>query len=180
MVPLTIYEASITERGRRSQLTELVKGSFGWEIGYLGMWFGKWAIATLLTSVNVFDDAAAGIEMRSSMVGGYGESINPGGIFVRNIGGFILNPLSVFLIIYTIYCLRKDYKLKDGSVFQHINADICFVIIFLTPFIWYCVASNHAYTHVTTECKTLMISCLTFLYLITPDKTCGQHRCRSL
>ena len=55
MVPLTIYEASITERGRRSQLTELVKGSFGWGIGYLGMWFGKWAIATLLTSVNVFD-----------------------------------------------------------------------------------------------------------------------------
>ena len=132
MVPMTIYQASIQKYDRRTKFARLAEGSFQWALGYLGMWFGKWAIATLLTSVNVFDDAAAGIEMRSSMSGGNGEHINIGGILVRNIGGF--------------------------------------VIIFFTPFAWYCIASNHAYTHVTTECKTLMISCLVLLYLLEPKR----------
>ena len=175
MIPLAIYEASIRKHNGHAQLIELVKASFGWGLGYLGMWFGKWAIASLLTSVNVFEDAAAGIEMRSSMVGGYGESINFGGILVRNIGGFILNPLTILLIFYVTYCIQKDCKLYGKTVFHRLKADLCFVIIFLSPFVWYYIASNHAYTHVTTECKTLMISCLAFLYMIAPEKPAGDH-----
>lgn len=61
---VALLAVSRLQGGRAVRL--MIAASVAWGFGYFGMWVLKWVLATVLTSVNAFADAASQVEQRSA------------------------------------------------------------------------------------------------------------------
>lgn len=155
-VPLIFFICLNKETRIVKNIVNIIVYSCSWGIGYIGMWAGKWLVATALTQENIIVDAFKAIGTRSSMSDSAGVGISFFEVLYRNIGAFIENPLMLGVLLYILVCLAVVIKKKLHKEF--FECVIVFGVVGLFPFVWYFYTSNHSYIHFWFTYKDLIIT----------------------
>ena len=182
-VPLILFlsmdadcKAGIIERGR-----QIVALSASWIVGYVGMWFGKWAMATLFTEENILQNAWEKLVFRSSHEYGDAQFSLRGTIAVNL--SFMSNGIFVILfagavLLFFICCMRYHVRVN-------IPVLLSIGIVSLYPFVWYFFTMNHSNLHAVYTWRELVISvygAMSILYVnVTnvPRKECMRKSGRA-
>ena len=133
---------------------------FAWGFGYIGMWAGKWILASLLTGQNVMLDAFnAGIYRTFSDLNENegAHSFTLPEVFWRSFEGLTRGPLTIILIILVIYLLYR-LIIKKEKVYASKSLKVAFVMVVLLPFLWIAVFQNHSYVHDFMAYRNLSVS----------------------
>lgn len=127
-----------------------------WAIGYLGMWGGKWIVATILTNENVLGEAFESVTYRTT--GGEGTAIMS---VVRNVGAFIINPITIMTISAFIVLIYKEVKMNRYIIKLDSREKILGLVAFI-PIVWDALIVNHSYIHFWFTFRSLIISVLSW------------------
>ena len=182
MVPLgiglVIYFALNKEELLKSSgkklLFKLLDKCFSWSFGYVGMWSGKIALATLLTNFNVFQNAIDELIIRTSHHEGHGfegQSITVLETIIKNIRSFGAGPLKIFFIISFIYLIYLIVIKHKKFIFNKLT----FIALAFTtslPLMWYAAACNHSFVHnhfAYRELSVLAFSIFAFIIESVPE-----------
>lgn len=130
-------------------LMKLSSYLFAWGFGYVGMWAGKWILATILTGENVILSAIGKAIYRTSTT----LSAAEGGttftfldVLARNFSALMRGPLPIILALLVIYLLYLLIR-RQKKFFVTKSMALTFSFIILLPLIWYAVLKNHSYVH---------------------------------
>ena len=142
----------------RIALLNLCKLGVCWIIGYLGMWFGKWVLGTLLTGENFFAEAMSSISFRT-----VGVSAEITAVFTINEvvstnyllffkTPFLISTLDFWIAMITLLVMEIKQKLTKPNTLSKILKNmtyvaIPFILIALLPLAWYLVTTNHSGIH---------------------------------
>lgn len=129
-----------------------------WVFGYLGLWVSKWALASFMLGINVFEMGITQVLFRVNVDGvishGFTEPINTsGGVainFVSSIGKNIVamfpgKSLIVALGFALIAAVVSIASLLNGKSKWYIVAALA--VCALLPYLWYAVVANHSMIH---------------------------------
>ena len=127
-----------------------VKSSVCWIFGYLGMWSGKWIVASLLTGEDVIANALHAVTFRTGTSSGIeGWDFSWGGLFRSNFGwlvganAILFKMFMIILIVGVLFLLiTKKVKLNIDLPFVALLVLFCFI-----PIARYIVFSNHSFMH---------------------------------
>jgi len=146
----------------KNVLTRAAVLSASWMTGYVGMWAGKWIIASLLTGQNVIKNALHSVAVRSSTTVTGAASVRDISIFspvINTIRTCTDGPIRVAFIaalialIYIMVTRRKQMR----PIRKNTKWILCFCAAL--PFAWYMfVAPNHSYVHAWFTYRILGIS----------------------
>lgn len=155
-VPFTFLVCMNKENKLKEDILRFIKCGMFWCIGYVGMWAGKWIIATLLTGENIIANATGAILNRTSS--NPSENIHYSILHVWNvnISAFIRNPVTVLAVIFILYYGYRIIKEHRGEIF--LNCCIEFAGICLLPLCWYIFTRNHSVPHYWFTYKVLIIT----------------------
>ena len=136
----------------KDKIINIIKYGLLWSIGYLGMWFSKWVLASIILHHNVIEDAVNVIFFRTS-----DAKYSRFGAIAQNV--LIYKQRAYFVIIlgillYYFVRLIKNRKYLNKKKFINI---IPLILISLIPFAWYFVMSNHSYIHYWMTYRELLI-----------------------
>lgn len=152
-VPIVFYyllekeDVSLKDRFKKIILYGIL-----WCIGYLGMWFSKWVIASIVFQENCIKQAINIIFFRSSA-----EEFSRLSVITTNLGIYKhYTYLIVFLCAILYYGIRL-YKNKENISKERMLLSIPLLLICLIPFAWYLVVSNHSYIHYWMTYRELII-----------------------
>ncbi|MCR4762129.1 MAG: hypothetical protein K5696_01225 [Lachnospiraceae bacterium] len=126
--------------------------SFFWLLGYAGMWAEKWILSTILTDQNVIADAISTIRFRSSRTA-YDQRISYWEVIEKNLnvlGNIPLVLFSAFVIVGFVIIFIRYYKKQIRK-----NELLTFLLLTVSPFIWYFVLQNHSAIHYWFTYRTL-------------------------
>lgn len=135
---------------------------FYWGMGYIGMWTGKWILATVFTRKNIIRDAILSVLYRSSLNvsdSGTTERISVGKVISLNVEALFSKGYTLLWIICIIICIfylcKRRVKISDcfGNLF-------IYIFISLLPFLWYIVIPNHSYVHYWMTYRELGVTVL--------------------
>ena len=152
-VPLIFYV--ILENDNQSLkeiIINIIVFSALWGIGYVGMWLSKWIIASILLNKNVVLDAVNQLLFRTSSLEFTRMDAVLANVSVYSFGFYLLIP--GLTAIYYIIRLIRSYK---GITIDKLKSIIPFVLVGLTPFLWYFIISNHSYIHFWFTYRELII-----------------------
>ena len=158
-IPLVGVFACREQTSLKEDLKCLVKLGVVFGIGYGGMWAGKWLLTYLLCDPWVFGSVAGSIDFRTSRSGKEGEAISVLGMYVRNLGGFFLNPGVVAALLYAAGLLAVKAKKHTLRLYKPLPLLACALI----PFAWFFVTANHAYIHCYFTCRAFLVTALAVL-----------------
>lgn len=136
-----------------------------WSIGYIGMWFGKWLIASIFLNENIILEAYDEILLRTGNI--YkGLNINNFDVISLNFDIFI-NKLTLILfgynVIFIIYkFIKNKLKLTKINMFEI----LIYIIIAILPFIWYILTKNHSYEHAFFTYRILSITYFSIIIIL--------------
>ena len=149
----------------------VVMNSILWGVGYLGFWFEKWVLGSLLTEENLFADALDSIIERTGRCVdeqpiGYVETV------LENISVLCKYPyvLAVLGGIVLIFVGMRKSRLK---VPKELTAAYLLTAVF--PLIWYAAAMNHSYVHAFMTYRDLGISIFAGLCMIISWKEMNSN-----
>ena len=163
-IPLILY-LCLYKRGFKEDIRCVVKNSLLWLIGYAGMLFSKWGLATLLTDYNVIQDGLENVLRRT-----YGITENGGVLSDVTVSRSILSnvavvwnrntmivlgvALALILIsyVFSLYVLKIKYRPK-------INLRALVLLgVGVMPFVWYSVLVQHSIVHPHWTYKILTVT----------------------
>ena len=105
------------------------------------MWFGKWAISSILLHENIIANAISEFTVHTGQTVIEGKAITKFGAFFRNLRVLLKWPYFIILGGYALYSLLKI----DWRKAVHASANIIPVLcVSLVPFAWIFVTSSHA------------------------------------
>lgn len=116
----------------------------GWIVGYLGMWFGKWAYAGIVLGPQmVYDDVTDTIGRR---LDGDTEFSDPGfgNAISDNLDAFRDRPFAALVVLATVLIVAAGAARRSPSESM---ARGVIAATALVPFTWFEVASNHSQIH---------------------------------
>ena len=131
----------------------ILKNIFIWFIGYGGMWFMKWVLASFVLKQNMFIDAYKAIIFRTSDVTN-DMKVTLYDTILDNLD-YINNKITFLLLILTIIT-NFIYGFKNKGFRFNVTKALNMIIIILLPLIWYFVLRQHSFTHSFLEFRTLM------------------------
>lgn len=139
----------------KKNIYEIAFFSCSWLYGYIGMWAGKWIMASIFTSDNVLRDAFDNILFRlNGDVGG--ESVSWSEVIAVNIDVIINKPIFILCVVSFImlmlYALLKKCHLRFDYKLLIPLSCIC-----LYPFFWYSTVKNHSINHYPYAYRNLAI-----------------------
>lgn len=143
-VPICYYFCMNPNNNLLKDIKHLTEYGISWIIGYGGMWFGKWAVASMLTKQNVILDALGAMQERTSMTSGWGEKVNIIEMISYNAKAFLHNPVIAFVILF---CIVTIVRIIKHHWLNHMKSHLIFLIIASLPIIWYIATPNHSMTH---------------------------------
>jgi hypothetical protein len=121
-----------------------VLAGVAWFIGYLGMWFGKWAYAGVVLGPRmVYDDVTATIDRRLDGETAWSEP-GLGNAIGDNVDAFRDRPFAATLVVATIVIVGVGL-VRRSIAETGVRAVVASTA--LVPFIWFEVASNHSQIH---------------------------------
>lgn len=163
-VPAGLYFAIRSQEQERyfTEIRDLMGVSCFWGIGYLGMWAGKWLMATLITGNNVFLNAYQQIRFRSSTnQDGYVFTIEE--MLSKNWKTYFASPV---VTILWLSCLVLFILLVNRYGTQLLRKCVPLFLVILMPFVWYIVVSNHSFIHYFFTYRNCAISIFAFLCIV--------------
>lgn len=171
-IPAVFYLCMNEERRIRDNIYNIITLLFYWGVGYIGMWAGKWIVASLLTEQNVIHDALYSLTIRSSLKDSYGAGFSLFEVLFRNIGIYMLNPISIAMIIFVIVFGIKIHKEQTGKKFLKYLKE--FLLLLVLPFIWYLVVSNHSYIHCWFTYRDIVIFTFAGMCVLVKARECSS------
>ena len=126
---------------------EIINNSFAWAFGYIGMWTGKWIIATIFTDDNVIKEGILTVLYRMSEEAsdtGTLEYFNTIDVLRRNFGVYAKIPYFVVLTAFLTFILVRAIRIRFNSKRTNL---LPFVLIAIMPIAWYIAIGNHSYIH---------------------------------
>jgi len=137
-----------------------------WSMGYVGMWAGKWILASLLTDSNVIKEALGKIAERTNALAGV-DMIKVSAL--RSIASNLCNYVNIVYIliiaIILLWVLSVSIKNRDNFRSTLKNNWILLVIGFI-PVVWYATFRNHSYEHSSFTFRSLQITALAWLVFV--------------
>lgn len=156
-IPLAYWISStnIGVKSNKQIVQDICLYSIIWGFGYIGMWFGKWVLATLLTDVNIIKDAYMEIIYRtSSQMGDTPISYRK---VLSNNFKYCWGNILLLLVLFGGYVSYKKHKDKELLKFDVNKKHWPLLIIAIIPFIWYFLVQNHSYIHAWFTYRELAI-----------------------
>lgn len=158
-IPAVLYFSLRKSRGWKEDLADLIRIGFSWGFGYAGMWSGKWVVSGIITGKSQFAGILTKLQERT--VGTvYGEDVTLMKTWTETWTYFWRTPVTIAVIavlaVLVVLVLRKLAKrqLPAAALVQALP----FLLLILSPFVWYAVAQNHSYMHALLFThKTLLI-----------------------
>lgn len=179
-IPMLFIMVIRNKEGRLNTLKDalvfLGKMSLLWGIGYIGMWFAKWCLASIVLGINAFDYVTnqaiyrIGIKSLShekKSVFNNITSINRSNVILKNIQG--LYPIANFkrytnniLISTLVVFLIIEFIIVDRKKIKNMWFSIILFIIGIMPYIRYELLLQHSYAHrfFTFRNQIITIICL--------------------
>ena len=156
----------LTEYPLIVRIKQIITASTYWAIGYLGMWSGKWVIASLLTNDNVIKEAFNQTIFRMNGDVPWFKSYTYFDVLYTNLREFIHPGIYVLLIIvvmlYIFAIFSKKYYIKFNF-----NKDIALLIVALFPFLWFLISQNHSIWHPWMAHKNLIVTFIVLIYIMS-------------
>jgi hypothetical protein len=163
-VPLVLFVC--LQRGKTwyEKMKSVVLCSFGWGLGYGGMWIGKWVLGSIILQKNLFAEALTQVQLRSSsdVSGNTVGRIYP---ILRNLYyGFYGNEwlaavLALCLVVVMICVIRKKDKQLLLNLFP-------LLLVAAIPICWYMALSNHTSIHTFFTYRTLGVSVFAVMAMV--------------
>lgn len=154
----------INKSNTKHKIINIVISAIAWSIGYVGMWGGKWILASILTNENVILDAVNNILFRTGGEGyTYLETLAINLESVIDVPMLLLYVVSVFFIISCLTLEKKTFSINKKT-FGNL---LPYILIGLAPFAWYFVIRNHSYIHPWFEYRELAITYYSLLIAIS-------------
>ena len=151
---------------RKEEWKTLFRLSLAFALGYAGMWAGKWVLTYLLCGPEIFASVKETIAFRTSHSGKEGESISLISMYIRNLGGFALNPGVAAALLYFAGLLILKIKKGQRAFYCPLALGLCA----LMPFVWFLVTANHAYIHSYYTCRSFLVTGLALLTMVQNAK----------
>ena len=139
LVLILEYKISLPSWTSTIRQTLILGICFG--LGYVSMWFGKWAISSILLHENIIANAISEFTVHTGQTVIEGEAITKFGAIFRNLRVLLKWPYFIILGGYALYSLLKIDWRKAVHAFANI---IPFLCVSLVPFAWIFVTSSHA------------------------------------
>ena len=123
-----------------------------WGLGYAGMWFGKWLLASLLTDENVIMNALGQALFRVNGVVPWKPdqpvtflSALQGNLHILDFMAMycVMGLLALFILAGAV----KNRSALGGQLHQHAGAIAGLFLTSLLTFVWYAVLKNHSFIH---------------------------------
>ena len=135
----------------KENVTKILLFASIWAFGYVGMWVSKWIIASFVLNHDVISNGLSVIAVRSSV-----EGVSRFDALFKNILIYDGYYNVVFGLI-SIYYIVRLLKMKEEKTVSKLKEIIPFLLIGITPFLWYIFASNHSYIHFWMTYRILFI-----------------------
>lgn len=138
----------------KDNLVEIIKLAVLWGLGFALTFLAKWALASLILGIDVFADAYDSSVYRLGV-----EDFTRWDAVHRNFN--MLNLPMICIGIASVVVLQLTRKRQ----FNYKKA-LVYIVIGLSPYIWYFILSNHSYYHFwfTYRIQAIAVVCL-FLFL---------------
>ena len=153
-IPIIFY-LLLNKKTIKKQILDIIKYGLIWCTGYIGMWFSKWVIASIILNENVISSSLGAVFWRSSADEFTRLDAIKNNIMVYREEGYFYIFLSII-----IYYIIKIFKNRNNIKKNNLIKIIPFVLIAIIPFAWYFVISNHSYIHYWMTYRELLIFCL--------------------
>lgn len=147
-IPL-IFLLSLYPSDNKDEFKKFIKTGIAWCSGYIGMWFGKWILGTVLTDENIIKQAFEQINLRTR---GNFEEYSYLDVLKLN-----CNLRKDILIVSVIFALCCIVYLIIKKIPANLKSILSFVAISVIPFAWYFLAANHSYIHYWFTYRNLSI-----------------------
>lgn len=138
---------------------KLLLKTFLWGVGYLGMWLGKWFLASIVLKENIVKEAILQILFRvSNDVSDIGiiENVNCYDALARNLSVLTEPGIVVINFILIVAVLVRGVKHTNEKVTGKILLSL--FLIGCLPFLWITIVVNHSYVHYWMVYRILGIS----------------------
>ena len=176
-IPLIIILVLRKERNRldnsKATFIFFIKAVVLWFIGYCGMWFAKWILASIILKINAFDYVKDNFLLRiNGLQGASSHKYLYGHVIERN---FYAIPVLYYIntkfykwyvktsviIIITFLLLFINWK-------ELVKKRIIWILglIGITPYIRYLVLANHSYRHAMFTFREQILTIIVALYII--------------
>ena len=177
-VPAVIYLLLTATDGLMPRLIRLARNGLLWCVGYGGMWILKWVLGSLVTGINLFDNATTIFKQRTAAESADGlEHFGIYYVLRANYVTFLKTPATLIMIIFIIYLVCRvllAIRAKRVSFRNVILRAIPFMLLALAPAVWYVFARNHSAIHYWFTNKACIVTALAgmcgLLYAINADK----------
>jgi len=137
----------------------------GWGIGYIGMWFCKWMLASIFTPLNVLADGFSQVFYRF-----WGDGAQEIGAHIKfsplmamklNLLNFSSEAFLLIVLLYGGLCYLMKRSIQNKNC-EYKKRFYILAVGFL-PFIWYGLVVNHSIIHAWMTYKNLSVTVFAFL-----------------
>lgn len=154
-LPLTAVLITQKDTTIKNDIGTILKLCLCWGIGYIGMWSGKWIVASLVLDDNIILDAVREITLRS----GSGEiSISAVDAIYNNISIFGKKTTLTILIMISIWIFNAVIKyFRHGNCVEFLKKMTPYLIIAILPFAWFVILKEHSEAHYWMTWRILLV-----------------------
>ena len=152
-IPLIVY-MYITNH--KNKVKTISFASICWGSGYLGLWCLKWGLSSVILQENVFSNAIAQLQLRSSSFinAEATEKILYIDVLVKNFSVF---GKKVFILLFIVIAFWLLYKYISSGKKLVLKRMLPYILISFYPFLWYLFTKNHSYEHYWMTWRELLI-----------------------
>lgn len=133
-----------------------------WAVGYIGMWFEKWVIGSLLSNENVIKDGLQNVITRTGSVATVDSPLPSrfeAVLYIVRVSTFKWTYLILFITLLCFILVIKKRKQRSSTIATHnITLFMILLIIGFFPLFWYFIAANHSYIHIRLVCRALGVT----------------------
>jgi len=152
-LPLLVYLSLAEEDTFKNRFLTLILFGFLWAIGYFFTWASKWGLATLLTDINVFENAFNQF-IRWSDNENYSR-------FHAIIVNFNLLPIVVINLIFILLLPLVILFFNKKAI----KTNLLLLIVAALPYLWYIVIAKPCWWHWWFAYRTQAISIIAVLFI---------------
>lgn len=156
-------------------LLRVFRYGIDWSIGYVGLWASKWIVASLIMHQNLIEESLQQVAFRASSTSEMGDFKIT---FFQAIGSNVCNYVNlvyIIVILVGLISVCRKIRPKQYSLPEVLKQYGIYLLIAMTPFVWYGVFKNHSYGHGSFTFRCLFIT--VFAGMVFLEK--WKEQCRS-
>lgn len=156
-------------------LLRVFRYGIDWSIGYVGLWASKWILASLIMHQNLIKESLQQVAFRASSTSEMGDFKIT---FFQAIGSNVCNYVNlvyIIVILVGLISVCRKIRPKQYSLLEALKQYGIYLLIAMTPFVWYGVFKNHSYGHGSFTFRCLFIT--VFAGMVFLEK--WKEQCRS-